>query len=157
MNVCPNVELSLSNQPRRMKRCRSTLQLLISREALIMQTLLVPVKWKQWLQQILIKFHSTFSYTLVWWRHLFSVSLSLCAGNSPGIGEFFSQRPATRSFDVCFDLRMNKRLSKQWRNWRRYLAHNDVAVMIFCKNDSSFCEIKYISPTRKYVCSHYSL
>ena len=28
-----------------------------------------------------------------------------------------AQRPVTRSFDVFFDLRSNKRLSKQWRGW----------------------------------------
>ena len=44
------------------------------------------------------------------WRHqmeLFSASLALCAGNSPVTGEFPSQRPVTRSFDVFFDLHMN--------------------------------------------------
>ena len=51
-----------------------------------------------------------------WWRHLietFSALLALCAGNSPVTGEFPAQRPVTRSFDVFFDLRLNKRLSKQ--------------------------------------------
>ena len=43
--------------------------------------------------------------------------LSLCAGNSPITGEFPSQRPVTRSFDVFFDLGLNKRLHKQWRGW----------------------------------------
>ena len=33
--------------------------------------------------------------------------------NSSVTGEFPSQRPVTRSFDVFFDLRLNKRLSKQ--------------------------------------------
>ena len=38
--------------------------------------------------------------------------------NSPVTGEFPSQRPVTRSFDVFFDLRLNKRLSKQsWGCW----------------------------------------
>ena len=32
-------------------------------------------------------------------------------------GEFPSQRPVTRSFDVFFDLGLNKRLSKQSRRW----------------------------------------
>ena len=41
----------------------------------------------------------------------------LCAGNSPATGEFPAQRPVTRSFDVFFDLHLNKRLSKQWRGW----------------------------------------
>ena len=47
----------------------------------------------------------------------FSASLALCAGNSPVPGEFPTQRPVTRSFDVYFDLRPNKGLSKQWRGW----------------------------------------
>ena len=41
----------------------------------------------------------------------------LCAGNSPVTGEFPSHGPVTRSFDVFFDLRLNKRLSKQSRSW----------------------------------------
>ena len=32
-------------------------------------------------------------------------------------GEFPAQRPVTRSFDVYFDLCLNKRLSKQWWGW----------------------------------------
>ena len=39
--------------------------------------------------------------------------LAIWAGNSPVPGEFPAQRPVTRSFDVFFDLRLNKRLSKQ--------------------------------------------
>ena len=55
-----------------------------------------------------------------WWRHqmeTISAKLALCAGNSPVSGEFPSQRPVTRSFDVFFDLRLNKRLSKQSWGW----------------------------------------
>ena len=56
-----------------------------------------------------------------WWRHqmeTFSALLALCAGNSPFNGEFLAQRPVTRSFDIFFDLRMNKQLSKQsWGLW----------------------------------------
>ena len=55
-----------------------------------------------------------------WWSHqmeTFSALLAICAGNSPVPGEFPTQRPVTRSFDVFFDLRLNKRLSKQWRGW----------------------------------------
>ena len=49
-----------------------------------------------------------------WWRHqmeTFSALLALYAGNSLGTGEFSAQRPVTQSFDVFFDLRLNKRLS----------------------------------------------
>ena len=35
------------------------------------------------------------------------------AGNSSVTGVFFSQRPLTHSFNVFFDLRLNKRLNKQ--------------------------------------------
>ena len=47
----------------------------------------------------------------------FSALLVICAGNSPVTGEFPSQRPVMRSFDVFFDLRLNKRLSKQSLDW----------------------------------------
>ena len=43
----------------------------------------------------------------------FFTSLALCEGNSPVTGEFPPQRQVTRSFDVFFDLRLNKRLSIQ--------------------------------------------
>ena len=46
-----------------------------------------------------------------------SALLAICAGNSPVPGEFPAQRPVTRSFDVFFDLRLNKRLSKQPWGW----------------------------------------
>ena len=42
----------------------------------------------------------------------FSALLAFRAGNSPVPGEFPVQRPVTRSFDVFFDLRLNKQLSK---------------------------------------------
>ena len=63
----------------------------------------------------------------------FSALLSLCPRNSPITGEFSSQRPVTRSFDVFFDLRLNKRFSKQNReagDSRWHHAHYDVVVMI---------------------------
>ena len=42
----------------------------------------------------------------------------LCGGNSPVTGGFPAQRLVTRSFDVFFDLCLNKRLSKQsWVWW----------------------------------------
>ena len=42
---------------------------------------------------------------------IFSALLAICAGNSTASGEFPKHRPVTRSFDVFFDLRLNKRLS----------------------------------------------
>ena len=57
---------------------------------------------------------------LSWWRHqmeTFSALLAICAGNLPATGEFPTQRPVTRSFDVYFYLLPNERLSKQWWGW----------------------------------------
>ena len=87
-----------------------------------------------------------------WWRHqmeTFSALLAICAGNSPVPGEFPTQRPVTRSFHVYFDLRPNKRLSKQswgwwfetlscplWRHrnmWKGFRCHD---VIMYNKNVS---------------------
>ena len=48
--------------------------------------------------------------------NIFRVTGPLC-GEFTGPGEFPPQRPVTRSFDVFFDLRLNKRLSKQPWGW----------------------------------------
>ena len=58
--------------------------------------------------------------SLLWWCHqtgTFSALLAICVGNSPVPGEFPTQRPVTRSFDIFIDLHPNKRLSKQWWGW----------------------------------------
>ena len=57
---------------------------------------------------------------LTWWCHhmeTFPALLAICAGNYPVPGEFLAQRPVMRSFDVFFDLHLNKRLSKQSWSW----------------------------------------
>ena len=48
--------------------------------------------------------------------NIFRVTGPLC-GEFTGPGEFPTQRPVTRSFDVFFDRRLNKRSSKQPRGW----------------------------------------
>ena len=48
--------------------------------------------------------------------NIFRVTGPSC-GELPVTGEFPSQRPVTRSFDVFFDLRLNKRLSNQSWGW----------------------------------------
>ena len=80
-----------------------------------------------WISQMIIS---------TWWRHqmeAFATLLAICVGNSPVTGEFPTKKPVTRSFDVFFDLRLNKRLSKQ--SWggdlRRHRAHYDVTVTKF--------------------------
>ena len=87
-----------------------------------------------------------------WWRHqmeTFSALLAICAGNSPIPGECPAQRPVTRSFDVCFDLRLNKRFSKQsWGWWfetlfRPLWRHSNVFVKLLCiRSFNFFAEIQ---------------
>ena len=60
----------------------------------------------------------------------FSALLALCAGNSPVTGEFPTQRPVTRSFDVSLDLRMNWANNREAVDLRDHRAHYDVAVML---------------------------
>ena len=75
-----------------------------------------------------------------WWRHpteTFSALLDIRAGNSPVTGEFPAQRPVTWSFDVLFDLCLNKWLSKQsWGWWLETLLrllwrHCNVMMLLF--------------------------
>ena len=71
----------------------------------------IGIKWRN---AVACKWHE-FS----WWRHqTCSALLAPCAGNSSVTGEIPAQRPETRSFNVFFDLRLNKRLSKQSWGWR---------------------------------------
>ena len=84
--------------------------------------------------------------------NIYRVTGPLC-GEFTGPGEFPAQKPVTRSFDVFFDLRPNKRLSKQpwgwwfetlsWSLWRHCngSGHNDLSLdsnshihIITCKN-----------------------
>ena len=46
-----------------------------------------------------------------------SALLIICAWNSSVTNEFHTQRPVTRCFDVFFDLRLDKQLSKQSWGW----------------------------------------
>ena len=61
-----------------------------------------------------------------WWYLLRNKNQTMVTGG------FLSQRPVTRSFDVFFDVRPNKRLSKQSRrrDLGRHGAHFSVAVML---------------------------
>ena len=51
------------------------------------------------------------------WRNKQATTTSHLCGEFTGPGEFPAQRAVTRSFDVFFDLRLNKRLSKQPSGW----------------------------------------
>ena len=76
---------------------------------------------KLWLPGLMsFKWQKGSPLMMTWWRHqmeTFSALLAHCAGNSPVTGEFPSQRPVTPSFDIFFNLRLKKRLSKQSWGW----------------------------------------
>ena len=80
----------------------------------------------------------------------FSALLALWAGNSPVYGEFLSQRPVTRSFDVFFDLRLNKRSNnnREAGDLRRHRIHYDVIVMSLLFNTFIYT---YVSKWAKVV------
>ena len=63
----------------------------------------------------------------------FSELLAICMGNLLVTGEFPAQRPVMQSFDVFFDLCLNKQLSKQlWGWWYEMpLRPYDITVMIW--------------------------
>ena len=84
--------------------------------------------------------------------NIFRVTCPLCE-EFTGSGEFPAQRPVTRSFDVFFDLRLNKRLSKQswgwwfqtppWPLWRQCNA-------LFASADLEFVQAQELSTTRDW-------
>ena len=99
------------------------------------------------------------SHYLTWWRHqmeTFSASLAICGGNSPFTGEFPAQRPVTRSFDVFLDLRLNKRLSKQWWGW--WFETPSSPLWLHCnahvRNDRDTWRTQYI-PRNDEICSQF--
>ena len=92
----------------------------------------------------------------------FSTLLALCEGNPPVTDGFSSQRPVTRSFDVSFDLRLNKRLSKQTR--RRWFGMPSRSLWRHCNGlhymwwiwmcslyDMVACDITFISNNHLHV------
>ena len=85
-----------------------------------MVTQMMPLQWRH-MSLFRLTTKETSKIRNTWWRHemeTFSALLAICAGNSPVPGEIPAQRPVKRSFDVYFDLCLNKRLSKQSWGWR---------------------------------------
>ena len=68
-----------------------------------------------------------------------SALLAICAGNSPVPGEFPTQRPVTRSLDLFFDLRLNKRLSKLWWSWWSWTPSCPLWRHCNVNDEASFC------------------
>ena len=102
--------------------------------------------------------------------NIFRVTGPLC-GEFTGPGEFPAQRPVTRSFDVFFDLRLNKRLSKQpwgwwfetpsWSLWRQCNAKDatylvltgDLRARIWGKMTTRYQDIIL---TQLFLCNFYT-
>ena len=93
-----------------------------------------------------------------WNGNIFRVTGHLYAWNLPVIGEFPAQRPVMQSFDVFFDLRPNKRLSKQWWGWwfetpscpsKRHCNGNIISVLILERWEASqitiWCYLNVVS------------
>ena len=105
------------------------------------------------IQQNTTKRKTCAHYDVIKWKH-FSALLVLCAGNSPVTGEFLAQKPVTRSFVVFFDLRLNKRLSKQsWGCWFETTScslwrHCNVILGVFYRYSYS---TRLYKPRRVYI------
>ena len=69
--------------------------------------------------------------------NIFRVTGHLC-GEFTGPGEFPTQRPVTRRFDVYFDLRLNKRLCKQSWGWWFETLLCPLRVTVMPSNHSLF-------------------
>ena len=94
---------------------------------------------------VLLWLYYQFPCWLTWWCHqmeTFSTSLDLYDGNPLVTGGFPSQRPVMWSFDVFYDLCLNKWLSKQSR-LRCLHAHYDVAVMIWVRSRNCGCLVTW--------------
>ena len=96
-----------------------------------------------------------------WWRHqmeAFSALLALCAGYSQVTGEFPSQRPVTRSFDISLIWTNGWANNRNAGDLRRHRAYYDVILMYylrFQKMDKSryeyICVYLYL-----YICRYIS-
>ena len=74
-----------------------------------------------------------------WWHHqmeTFSALLGFCVGNLLATGEFPSQRLMTRSFDVFFDMCLNKQLSKQ--SWGWWFEMPSCSLWCYCNETGKF-------------------
>ena len=83
----------------------------------------------------------------------FSALLALCAGNSPVTGEFPTQRPVMQSFDVSFDLHLNKQFSCESGDLRRHRAHYDVIVISRIQTAFSIYHL-YFNPYDWLLCNN---
>ena len=86
------------------------------------------------------------------WRQqmdTFSALLFFCAGNSPVTGKLPSKRPVTRSFDDFFELRLKKRLSKQWR--RRWFDTPSRSLWRHCNDGILLARLSSVFCCKKHL------
>ena len=100
--------------------------------------------WRQVQQSTWTEGVGSSHHDVIKWKQ-FSALLALCAENSPFTGEFPSQKPVTRSFDVFYDLRLNKQLSKQSR--RRWFEMPSHPFWCHCKGSPHFVVLGSILST----------
>ena len=81
--------------------------------------------------------------------NIFRATGPLCAGNSPVTIEFPSQRPLTRSFEVCSVLCQNKRSSKQSR--RRWFETPSRPLWRHCNVEAALINITQVISVIIYV------
>ena len=93
--------------------------------------------------------HSTTSAWRPHYVETFSALLALCEGNPPLTGGFPSQRPVARSFDVFFDLHLDKRLSKQ--SIRRWFETPSRSLWRHCNGQVCFVSILRSFAVLEYV------
>ena len=92
--------------------------------------------------------HQCITHDVCWVSHDDVIEWKHFTPNWPfvrGIHRFPTQRPVTRSFDIFFDLRLNKRLSKQpwgwwfetpsWSLWRQC---NECLILPLCSTRFTF-------------------
>ena len=84
---------------------------------------------------------------------IFRVTGPLC-GQFTGSGEFPAQRPVTRSFDVFFDLRLNKRLSKQPHKTSCINCHEFFATLELVGQRKPWFGRDIVKTTRTLVLHH---
>ena len=70
-------------------------------------------------------------------------ALLFFVGNSPVTGEFPTQRPVTRSFEVFFDLRLNKCLSKQSRRRWFETPSRSLCEILLCEYEYRDYHLSY--------------
>ena len=76
---------------------------------------------------------------------IFRITGPLCR-DSPATDEFPARRPVTRSFDVFFDLHLNKPLSTQSWAWRWWFETRSHSLWCHCNGkDSENCSLFYVS------------